>query len=321
MKNTPWLIVGAGAIGLFWACKLQTLGYKVHLVYRSENPGKKITLDSLTDDTGQQQVFQSEHKIKSFTAQKLLEKSSIEKYDKVMVCTKSFDLKDAFLQIAPKISDYADIACLCNGVGAQDELQSILLKTQTLWAGVTSEGVLKLDANHIKHTGLGDTYFGQWLVTDQIKNFPISDLTVTNIHQKIMEKLAINAAINPITALFTMHNGDILNEEYKTLLNATVEELSRVFSHSEFDYVQQSQHLTPDNLKNRIHTVAQLTRLNRSSMYEDLRLDRTTENDFISGFLLKNSPIELPIQRLLYDGVAFPEQREESKKKLLSISE
>ncbi len=320
MNNTPWLVIGAGAIGLFWACKLQTLGYKVHLVYRSENPGKKITLESFTDESGNQQSTTSKHKIKSFTAQELTERESTEKYDKVMICTKSFDLKDAYLQVASQITEDADIACLCNGIGAQAELQYTLLETQTLWAGTTSEGILKVDINHIKHTGLGDTYFGQWIETTPAKAFPLDNLTVTNIHQRVIEKLAVNAVINPITALFNIHNGDILNEEYKSLLAASFIELASVFLHPKFSYIEQSKHLTADNIKNRINTIAQLTRLNRSSMYEDLKLQRQTENDFISGFLLKNSPIDLPIQQLLHDGIAFPEHREENKKKLLSIT-
>ena len=314
MKNTPWLVIGAGAIGLFWACKLEKLGNKVHLVYRSESPGKKITLESLTDEDGQQQVSISTHKIKSLKADELTGQ-----YDKVLICTKSFDLKNAFSQISKHVDDHANIACLCNGIGAQEELQTILQDTQTLWAGTTSEGVLKIEANHIKHTGLGDTYFGEWRKSEQAKTFPIESLTVANIHQRMIEKLAVNAVINPITAIFNIHNGDILNDEFKPLVEATLSELSSVFSHPKFSYSQESQHLTQENLKNRVNTVAQLTRLNRSSMHEDIRLQRQTENSFISGFLLANSPIDLPVQRLLYDGVAFSEQREEVKKKLLSL--
>lgn len=315
MNNTPWLVIGAGAIGLFWSCKLQTLGHSVHLVYRSESPGKKITLDSLIDENGQQQSTSTKHKIKSFMASELTEQ-----YDKVLLCTKSFDLKDAFLQISERVTEDATIACLCNGVGAQEELQSVLLDTQILWAAITSEGVLKIDKNHIKHTGLGDTYFGRWLQTESNREFPIDNLTVTNIHQRVIEKLAVNAVINPITAIFNIHNGDILDEDFKPLIDATLAELESVFTHPKFSYIEQSKHLTQDNLKNRVNTIAQLTRLNRSSMYEDIKLQRQTENEFISGFLLKNSPIELPIQRLLYEGVAFSEHREETKKKLLSIT-
>lgn len=315
MKNTPWLVIGAGAIGLFWACKLEKLGNKVHLVYRSESPGKKITLESLTNEDGQQKITATKHKIKSFAADELSEQ-----YDNVLLCTKSFDLKDAFLKVAEHISDDANIACLCNGIGAQEELQSVLSDNQTLWAGITSEGVLKIEANHIKHTGLGDTYFGEWRPSTPAKTFPIDSLTVTNIRQRMIEKLAVNAVINPITAIFNIHNGDILNDEFKPLVSATLSELANIFSHPKFSYAEQSQHLTCENLKNRVNTIAQLTRLNRSSMHEDIRLQRQTENSFISGFLLNNSPIDLPIQQLLFNGVAFPEQREETQKKLLSIT-
>jgi 2-dehydropantoate 2-reductase len=136
----------------------------------------------------------------------------------------------------------------------------------------------------------------------------------------MIEKLAVNAVINPITAIFNIHNGDILNDEFKPLVSATLSELANIFSHPKFSYAEQSQHLTCENLKNRVNTIAQLTRLNRSSMHEDIRLQRQTENSFISGFLLNNSPIDLPIQQLLFNGIAFPEQREETQKKLLSIT-
>ena len=178
----------------------------------------------------------------------------------------------------------------------------MLSDNQTLWAGITSEGVLKIETNHIKHTGLGDTYFGEWRPSTPAKTFPIDSLTVTNIRQRMIEKLAVNAVINPITAIFNIHNGDILNDEFKPLVSATLSELANIFSHPKFSYAEQSQHLTCENLKNRVSTIAQLTRLNRSSMHEDIRLQRQTENSFISGFLLNNSPIDLPIQQLLFNG-------------------
>ncbi|MBJ7539032.1 ketopantoate reductase family protein [Marinomonas transparens] len=315
MKKPQWLIVGAGAIGLFWACKLQKLGYSVHLVYRSTSPKKKITLEALANEDGQQKITSSEHKIKSFLAQDLSKQ-----YDKVLLCTKAYDLVDAFKQVSDHVTEDATIACLCNGMGAQAALQKALMPKQILWAGTTSEGVLKINENHIKHTGLGDTYFGQWLKDTETKDFPLDSFVVPNIHQRLIEKLAVNAAINPLTALFSIHNGDLLEEQFHPLLNATLTELASVFTNPKFIYAEQSKHLTLDNLTNRVNTVAQLTRLNRSSMYEDFRLQRPTENEFISGFLVENSPVELPIQSLLYNGIDFPLLSEEIKKKLLSMT-
>lgn len=316
MKKTPWLVVGAGAIGLFWACKLEKLGYPVHLVYRSEKPGKKITLDSFNEEDPQLPEV-SQHKVKSLRAQELNKQ-----YDQVLLCTKAYHLEDAFLSIQSSLSDTAHIACLCNGLGAQQSVQQHLSPTQTLWAGVTSEGALKLDTDRVKHTGLGDSYFGLWQVREDSPRFPIENLEITNIHQKLIEKLAINAIINPITAVFKLYNGEVLEDQYSPLFNHALAELEKLFSHPKFTYFEQSKHLSFDTLHHRVSTVAKLTRLNRSSMHEDVRLRRPTENQFISGYLINHSPIELPIQNLLYQAMQCDtnEPFEKLKKKLLSFT-
>ena len=316
MKKTAWLVVGAGAIGLFWACKLEKLGYPVHLVYRTDKPGKKITLDSFDEDDPQQPVV-STHKIKSFKVDELSKQ-----YEQVLFCTKAYDLNTAFQSVQHCLTEHATIACLCNGMGAQQLVQKQLKSSQTLWAGVTSEGALKLDVNRVKHTGFGDTYFGLWDSTLEEANFPIESLQITNIHQKLIEKLAINAVINPITAVFGLYNGEVLDDDYANLFHQALAELDQLFSHPKFLYSDQSQHLTLDTLTHRVSNVAKLTRLNRSSMHEDIRLHRPTENQFISGFLIDNSPIEMPIQTLLYQAVKCEEHEplEKLKKKLLSVA-
>ncbi|WP_133011374.1 ketopantoate reductase family protein [Marinomonas flavescens] len=312
MKTTTWLVVGAGAIGLLWTCKLKKLGFNVHLVYRNEDPSNLITLDdSLAGEEDTPTL--SDYKIKRFKASKLNQS-----YDKVLFCTKAYDLQDAYHAVEPHLSETADIACLCNGLGAQEKLQQAIKPTQTLWAGTTSEGALKIAPNKVKHTGLGDTYFGQWLASKENKHFPIPSFEVVNIHQRLIEKLAVNAIINPITAIYGIQNGDILSNDYENLFKTATAELADFFTQSNFSLLEHSKHLTTDNLINRISTVAQLTRLNRSSMHEDLRLKRQTENEFISGYLIEQSNNSLPIQAALHQAVAQPEQREEIKKKLLN---
>lgn len=312
MKTTTWLVVGAGAIGLLWTCKLKKLGYKVHLVYRNEDPSDVITLDESLAGLEEAPILSSV-KIKQFQASELNKE-----YDKVLFCTKAYDLVNAYQTVKTHLTENADIACLCNGLGAQEQLQAVIKNTQTLWAGTTSEGALKISTNKVKHTGLGDTYFGPWLESNAEKNFPIEGFGVANIHQRLIEKLAINAVINPITAIYGIQNGDILNDHFSPLFKNATSELATFFTQSDFALREYSKHLNSDNLINRISTVAQLTRLNRSSMHEDIRLKKQTENDFISGYLVEKSNNALPIQASLYNAVSHPEQREEIKKKLLS---
>lgn len=314
MKTTTWLVVGAGAIGMLVTCKLKRLEQSVHLVYRSEKTGNRIILDDQAnlDHSDDATV---EFKIKSFSPETLNKQ-----YDNVIFCTKAFDLVSAYKQVKPHLSIDANICCLCNGMGAQQELAEQLEPTQTLWAGTTSEGALKLSHNKVKHTGKGDTFFGLWDKKADPEDFLLSDLGVANIHQRLLEKLAINAIINPITALFSLQNGDILNDEYSPLIKATIKELSDFFTDPKFEYYKHSQHLTQTNLTNRVTTVAKLTSLNRSSMHEDVRLKRQTENDYISGYLTHTSNYSLPIQDMLYQAINNPDQREEMKKKLLNIA-
>ncbi|GAB3483721.1 ketopantoate reductase family protein [Marinomonas epiphytica] len=315
MKLKPWLIVGAGAIGLLWASRLSKLGYPVHLVYRSESPGAFLTLESHSPSDAEPSSEQ--FSIQSFTHTEL-----DKKYGKVLLCTKSYDLVAAYLSVKPHIKKKAMVACLCNGLGAQQALFEQLGPKQTLWVGVTSEGALKLASNQVKHTGEGDTYFGLWDDSRHIKAFPIEHYIIHNIHQKLIEKLAVNAIINPITGAFRVQNGDLLEQEFTQLKQHALEELARLFSHPGFSYYAYSQHLNLDTLTHRVNTVAQLTRLNRSSMHEDLRLNRKTEVDYICGFLIENSPIELPYQSLLLKAILAQteEQREQAQKKLLSIT-
>lgn len=314
MKTTPWLIVGAGAIGMLWACKLKKLGHTVHLIYRSNDPGDTLTLDeSIASEDAQ--ADRLEYKIKTYKANKLKKH-----YDKVLFCTKAYDLVSAYQSVAKHLTEDATVACLCNGLGAQEELQTALTDQQVLWVGTTSEGALRLSENKVKHTGLGDTYFGPWLESHLDKTFPLESYSVANIHQRLIEKLAINAVINPITAIYGIQNGEILSEPFLPLFESTTAELAQYFTNSDFSLIEHSRHLDYDNLLNRIRTVAQLTHLNRSSMHEDLRLKRQTENDFISGYLVKQSRNSLPIQSALHQAVANQNEREEIKKKLLSCA-
>ena len=310
MKTTPWLVVGAGAIGLLWTCKLKKLGYPVHLVYRSEDPGNLLFLDESTAGEEGTPVL-SEYKIRRYRSTKLTKQ-----YDKVLFCTKAYDLVKAYPSVASHLTESATIACLCNGLGVQNLLQNAIRKTQTLWAGTTSEGALRISANTVKHTGLGDTVFGLWRTTEE--SFPLEDLVVANIYQRLIEKLAINAIINPITAIYSIRNGDILNHEFGNLFKNATAELATYFTKSDFALLDYSKHLNYDNLTTRLSTVAKLTYLNRSSMHEDLRLNRETENDFISGYLVEQSNNSLPIQSALHQAVAHQEQRENIKKKLLN---
>ena len=92
------------------------------------------------------------------------------------------------------------------------------------------------------------------------------------------EKLAVNAVINPLTAVLRCHNGELVsNPLYLPQLQALAAEVA--------DLYQQLHWPLSQNLSERVQQVAQATAANRSSTLQDILAARPTELVFICGYL------------------------------------
>ncbi|MFD1383698.1 ketopantoate reductase family protein [Rhodanobacter aciditrophus] len=315
MTKDEWLVVGNGAVGLLWASKLSALGNPVTIVHRSASQPESPIIVDFTNDAGEPQ--QSTHNV-TFATRSELEG----KYTKVLLCTKAFDLVPAYLDIREHTKKRGLIATLCNGMGAQQDLIPHLKKHQNLWAGTTSEGALKTASNGVRQTGNGDTFFG--LLVEDEKNlfgnqFPYPGVQSENVEQRLLEKVAVNAIINPLTALFSIRNGQVLEPPIRPIFDAAIDELSSVMQDEKFKYRAYTLNLTPELLHMRVSTVAKLTAMNCSSMYEDVRNLRKTENEYISGFFHREANTPTPLQDFFYRALNDRPHLEEHKKKLLSM--
>lgn len=109
-------------------------------------------------------------------------------------------------------------------------------------------------------------------------------------------KLAVNAAINPLTALLEIRNGDLLNNSRtRELMIAAAREAERVAAASgiTLPYPDVSAHVI---------AVCKKTARNRSSMLQDLQRGRPTEIEAITGALLsiaKEKNIPVPVNEML----------------------
>ena len=144
-----WLVVGAGAMGLLWSCKLRQQGLPVHLLHRQRHPEDACI------------VLEEQDTFHEFYVHQKSPPTLCHQYANVLFCTKAFDLVKAHGAIKPFITATANLICLCNGMGAQQALASQITDQQTLFAGITSEGALKISLNHVKQTGTGDTFIGR----------------------------------------------------------------------------------------------------------------------------------------------------------------
>lgn len=96
----------------------------------------------------------------------------------------------------------------------------------------------------------------------------------------VLRKLAANTVINPLTAVLDEKNGVIL--EKADLVRRLTDEICRVLA-------PLGLRETPDSLYEAVMGIAERTRENSSSMREDVRHGRPTENDFILGFVIKTA--------------------------------
>ncbi|KAF5311951.1 hypothetical protein D9619_002805 [Psilocybe cf. subviscida] len=134
-------------------------------------------------------------------------------------------------------------------------------------------------------------------------------LPIADVHRRIQRKLAVNAAINPVTALLRCRNGELFKHQTATnLLRQVCAEASAVFE-AQWEQEQDRQ-LRELLMRRAIHSVADVPKLpfpntlyagelekealavarktagNISSMLEDIRRGRRTEIDYINGYLV-----------------------------------
>ena len=100
------------------------------------------------------------------------------------------------------------------------------------------------------------------------------------IRQARLRKLLANVCLNPVTALFRVRNGALREPPYAILAEALASEAAPVLR-------AEGLSITPREAIARVMDVARTTARNRSSMLQDLLAGRRTENDHLTGALLR----------------------------------
>ena len=170
-----------------------------------------------------------------------------------------------------------------NGMG-QDAAVMDVFRVNPFYLGVTALGTVK-DGTTVTLNADGKAVYGPRSVNaggiGRIKDLPESVFSFEeNPVPAVLRKLAANTVINPLTAVLDEKNGIIL--EKAELVRRLTDEISRVLAPLGLGE-------TPDSLYKAVMGIAEKTRENSSSMREDVRHGRPTENDFILGFVIKTA--------------------------------
>ncbi|WP_077066453.1 ketopantoate reductase family protein [Catenovulum maritimum] len=227
-----------------------------------------------------------------------------EKIDFLILPIKAYQVENTLKQLKNQLEPNATLVLLHNGMGTEEIVNELLPNARVILA-TTTHGAYKPQLNQVNQTGLGETYFGS--TTEQTANQKLNELINAwqpaywsqDISQKLWLKLAINTAINPLTAIYQVKNGELLKADWRNQLIDIAYEINQAA-------LAKSIHLTQNDILEQILTVADKTKDNFSSMNRDVFYKRKTEIDFINGYLLNiaaENQLQLPTIETLYNKV------------------
>ncbi len=281
-------------MGCLFAARLAKSGVQTVLVdYRPERAARlQKTGITVETDSG------------SYTAKPQVVSVPPDNQNLTIVLVKAYSLKN--LQFRGE----GPIVTLQNGLGNIETLCSMIGSARVL-AGTTCEAATLVGEGHVKHTGSGVTTVGSWTscptkAAVEILEKAGLEVEVTEAPgQKLWEKVTINAAINPLTALLNVPNGRLLElREARQLMRDLVVETAKVAATEGYKF--------GFSLVERTEDVCRQTASNLSSMLQDVRAGKRTEIDAISGEILRRAQIAslpTPRTRVVWQLVKGLEQR------------
>ena len=312
MANTQIIkrigIIGRGAIGVNIAFNLQfTQSIQTTLLVK-EHYDRSDVLSLLT-------VGGETHTIKCDQA--YISKSALQVLDVIILPVKQYQIERVLQDIAEYLDTKTTVLLLHNGMGGI-QLVKKYLPNNPLLVATTTDGVYKISTTGFIQTAVGQFDVGaiyeeiadEDIVGEEnvIKKYNHSTWDYLQyIHPNIFwrsdmafalyQKLAVNAAINPLTALKNCKNGELVN--YSEEVKKVKEE---IFDLYEFMNLPIDNHA----LSLHIDSVIQLTKENYSSMHQDFQNDRETEVEGILGFLLekgKETGMKMTFIQTLYEQI------------------
>lgn len=291
-----WGLLGCGALGGVFASLLTLCGQSVQVILRDS---QRATLHPHVDFTA---LDGHNHLLaihRGFS-------TSMAKAKRLLVMTKANQVIEALAPLVGKLDKNVVIVLLHNGLGICEQVAT-MFPDNPLIAGVTSHGAVKTGYFSFRHTGRGETWLGP--VNDAAKAHAhvAKDLAQALGHAQWDEqiiarqwqKLAINCAINPLTALHQIRNGELQGERFHDILQQVCVELADVMNAENLP-------THADELLRQVMKVVELTADNHSSMYQDVELGRPCEIDAINGFLINKAKahgIAVPVNSGLYQAI------------------
>lgn len=223
----------------------------------------------------------------------------------LLVTTKATDVLSALKATLPSLPEAVPLVLFQNGMGSQQAVAAQWPDRPVL-AASTTEGANRPEPGLTVHAGRGQTWIGAMTpaaepllsqIVTLLGNTGLAVMPEPDIRARLWQKLIINAGINAFTALLDCPNGGILTASvYLQWIDELCNELHQVMT------AEGLQSPGAGELRQKIEAVARSTATNTSSMRADVLRGRTTEIDYINGYVAdrgKALNIATPVNQIL----------------------
>jgi 2-dehydropantoate 2-reductase len=217
-----------------------------------------------------------------------------------LVLVKSWQTPRAAGQLAKCLANDGVALTLQNGLGNQEALAKECGEERVA-LGVTTTGATLLSSGRVRPGGEGVISIGAHPrvepLVNMLREVGFNVEVLDDVDTLIWGKLVINAAINPMTALLRVPNGELLVREPARQLSADLaREVAAVAA-------AQGIQLAFDDPVAAAEKVMEKTATNNSSMFQDVQRGAPTEIDAICGAVVRiggQVEVQTPVNRALW---------------------
>ena len=222
--------------------------------------------------------------------------------DLAVVTTKAHDTPSAADDLAA--CDLGAVLSLSNGLGNEAALADRL--EAPVLAGTTTYGAVLREPGVVECTGVGSVTLGPLpgvtggddpgaLAADVADAFVAAGMETVveaDMRRPLWEKLAVNAGVNPVTALAGVPNGALLDGPAADLAREAAREAAATARDTGVD-------LADDEAVAALEAVVEATAANVSSMRQDVEAGRRTEVDALNGAVVDRASGPVPANAAL----------------------
>ena len=273
------LLVGTGALATLFAARLGEAGHSVSMLGTW-----KQGLQALRENGAR--IVDADGNERAYKVHATDDPHEVRGAKFAIVLVKSWQTERAARQLKLSLADDGHALTLQNGLGNRETLTRDL-GSGRVSLGVTTTGATLVGPGLVRTGGDGIISIEQNQVLGPLEaalrssNFNLQ--IVDDAQSLIWGKLVINAAINPLTALLRIPNGELLARPIVRRMMASL--ASETAEVAAAEHV----HLPFSNPVSAAEDVARKTARNISSMFQDVRRGAPTEIDAICGAVTKRA--------------------------------